>query len=302
MQFNVWICESQVCFRPVAMMVPNYALIAEIMLFAEGFADAKTLSRKMCKLYILCSEQLSQQPHYDYGLRVRKSDTALTRRGDWSSDSGDWRITLLWITDESNVSPQYLSERSKGLRLGVQYYQRKGLLSSVLVPTAGPVTTFIWTIFHSARVTSACVVEMTRGMCSWPHEGERLARTPCCWPPGEIGSFVSCFLFVCFDVRAQIALFLACVPCAIPSPFSLPAPCLVVASHVCCISRTRHHEAKGDQSVCLLRTVIVEIYPPPQTQDTSLLLDQRNARGVDSPPFLDPNTNSEPQQHRSFRR
>ena len=37
----------KVLFRPVSMMIPNYGLIAEIMLFAEGFEYAKDLSTKM---------------------------------------------------------------------------------------------------------------------------------------------------------------------------------------------------------------------------------------------------------------
>jgi len=46
----------KVLFRPVSMMIPNYGLIAEIMLFAEGFENAKTLSTKMVQLYKLASE------------------------------------------------------------------------------------------------------------------------------------------------------------------------------------------------------------------------------------------------------
>lgn len=46
----------KVLFRPVAMMIPNYGLIAEIMLAAEGFVSAKRISTKMVQLYKLSSE------------------------------------------------------------------------------------------------------------------------------------------------------------------------------------------------------------------------------------------------------
>ncbi|KAM4663589.1 dynein axonemal heavy chain 17 [Discoglossus pictus] len=72
-------------FRPCAMVVPDFELICEIMLVAEGFTEARLLARKFITLYTLCKELLSKQDHYDWGLRAIKSVLVVAgslKRGD----------------------------------------------------------------------------------------------------------------------------------------------------------------------------------------------------------------------------
>ncbi|CAK9088100.1 Cytoplasmic dynein 2 heavy chain 1 (Dynein heavy chain isotype 1B) [Durusdinium trenchii] len=60
-------------FRPVAMSRPDNNLIAEVILYSEGFQEAKDLGQKLVSLYALSKELLSPQLHYDWGLRAMKA-------------------------------------------------------------------------------------------------------------------------------------------------------------------------------------------------------------------------------------
>ncbi|OJJ50928.1 hypothetical protein ASPZODRAFT_57610 [Penicilliopsis zonata CBS 506.65] len=60
-------------FRSVAMSKPDKELIAEVMLFSQGFKQAKPLSKQTVPFFDHCAAKLSKQAHYDFGLRALKS-------------------------------------------------------------------------------------------------------------------------------------------------------------------------------------------------------------------------------------
>ncbi|KAF4126868.1 dynein heavy chain 1, cytosolic [Geosmithia morbida] len=60
-------------FRSVAMSKPDKELIAEVMLYSQGFNQAKSLSKQTVPFFDHCSRRLSKQAHYDFGLRALKS-------------------------------------------------------------------------------------------------------------------------------------------------------------------------------------------------------------------------------------
>ncbi|KAL9129037.1 MAG: hypothetical protein Q9217_002407 [Psora testacea] len=60
-------------FRSVAMSKPDKELIAEVMLYSQGFKNAKELSKQTVPFFDSCAAQLTKQAHYDFGLRALKS-------------------------------------------------------------------------------------------------------------------------------------------------------------------------------------------------------------------------------------
>lgn len=87
------------------------ALIAEVSLYSEGFESSKILARKMVQMYKLCSEQLSQQDHYDFGMRAVKSVLVMAGVLKRSNPDKSEDVVLIRAIRDSNL-PKFLADDS----------------------------------------------------------------------------------------------------------------------------------------------------------------------------------------------
>ncbi len=91
-------------FRPIAMVSPDYCKIVENLLFSEGFLHSKYLAKKVVSLYNFAKDQLSQEKHYDFGLRSLKTVLAMSSRARVKHENLSEEELMVHILQLSNIS------------------------------------------------------------------------------------------------------------------------------------------------------------------------------------------------------
>ncbi|RWS24479.1 cytoplasmic dynein 2 heavy chain 1-like protein 3, partial [Leptotrombidium deliense] len=85
-------------FLPISMTIPDSAIISKVLLLSEGFdlSSSKEIGEKITSWFELCKFSMSQQKHYDWGLRAIKS--CLLSSGRTLKTNKDMKQTLAVMT------------------------------------------------------------------------------------------------------------------------------------------------------------------------------------------------------------
>jgi dynein heavy chain len=88
-----------------------------VILYSEGFESSKNLAQKMTQMYKLCSEQLSQQDHYDFGMRALKSVLVMAGSLKRQNPDKDEDVVLIRALRDSNL-PKFLKDDAVLFKVG----------------------------------------------------------------------------------------------------------------------------------------------------------------------------------------
>jgi len=99
-------------FRSAAMSKPDKELIAEVTLYSQGFNEARSLSKQIVPFFDACFKHMSDQAHYDFGLRALKSvlvsSGVLKRRAVSSSVEAEAQLMLRSLHE--TICPKLVGE------------------------------------------------------------------------------------------------------------------------------------------------------------------------------------------------